>query len=39
VAGQLVAAQRETLRQCRQEWRHAWERAAKTKHTAWLSDD
>jgi CHAD domain-containing protein len=39
VAGQLVAAQREVLRQCRQEWRHAWERAAKTKHTAWLSDD
>lgn len=38
VAGQLVAAQRETLHRCRQEWPAAWERASAEKHHAWLSD-
>lgn len=38
VAGQLVAAQHEAVRQCREEWPAAWKRASAEKHRAWFSD-
>ncbi|MDP8987269.1 MAG: CHAD domain-containing protein, partial [Actinomycetota bacterium] len=38
VAGQLVAAQRQALGRCLQEWPAAWDRASAQKRRAWFSD-
>ncbi len=37
-AGQLVAAQRETMRRAREKWPKAWKKASADKHQAWFSD-